>query len=231
MMDAAVNSIGIPALADEAAPRRGPSRRTLLAGAVALAVAASGAAWIVLPASQESTEDAYVAADASEVAPKVRGLVSEVLVRDNQPVHAGDPLVRIDPEEFDSRAVGAGAELADAEAEVAAARAGLASLGAEQQLASANIDAAGTNIRAAVAEADRAEADRLRYETLAERGFATRSALDARRAAAIGAVQAARRSEAMLSVSRREAGVTSARRGTLEAALAKAQAQVGRAQA
>jgi membrane fusion protein (multidrug efflux system) len=229
-MDAAVNTLG-PAVEAEATPRRGPSRRTVLAGVTALAVAAAGTFYILLPASHETTDDAYVASDASEVAPRVRGLVAQVLVRDNQPVRAGDPLVRIDPEEFDSRAEAAGADLADAQADVAAAKANLSSLGAEQALAFANVDAAGTAIRAATAEAGRAEADRLRSETLAARGFATRSLLDARRAAAIGAEQAARRSRAMLVVSQREAGVTSARRDTLEAALAKAEAKVAKARA
>ena len=144
-MDAAPQNLGeITAAEPPPAARRGPSPRILLAGGVALAVAVAGAAWIARPASHETTEDAYVAADASEVAPRVRGLVSEVLVRDNQPVRAGDPLVRIDAEEFDSRSEAAGADLADALADVAAAQAGLASLGAEEKLASANIAAAGT---------------------------------------------------------------------------------------
>ncbi|MDB5692044.1 MAG: hypothetical protein JWO81_1107, partial [Alphaproteobacteria bacterium] len=97
---------------------------------------------------------------------------------------------------------------------------------AEQGLAAAHIRAAATDIRAAAAEADRADADRRRYEALAERGFATRRDLDARRAAAIGAEQGALHSRALLSVSEREAGVTSARRATLEATLARAEAQV-----
>lgn len=230
-MDAAVNSIDGVFPVEAPVQRRGRSRRTLLAGALALAIAAGGAVYLSTPAAHETSEDAYVAADASEVAPRIKGLVADVLVRDNQPVRAGDPLVRIDPEEFDTRSQAAGADLDDAVADVAAARAGLVSLDAEERLASANIEAAGTGIRAAAAEAQRAEADRLRYETLAERGFATRSALDSRRATAIGAEQATRRSRALLSVSQREAGVTSARRAELEAALAKAQAQVGRARA
>ncbi len=37
----------------------------------------------------ESTDDAYVQADSTIVAPKVSGYLSEVLVADNQPVKAG----------------------------------------------------------------------------------------------------------------------------------------------
>jgi membrane fusion protein (multidrug efflux system) len=36
-----------------------------------------------------STDDAYVKADSTIIAPKVGGYLSEVLVRDNQPVKAG----------------------------------------------------------------------------------------------------------------------------------------------
>jgi membrane fusion protein (multidrug efflux system) len=230
-VNAAVNSIDLAAAAEVLPPRRRPARRMLLSAGVAIAIAATGAFYILSPSASESTDDAYVAADASEIAPRVRGLVAEVLVRDNQAVRAGDALVRINAEEYDSRTDSASADLAEAQADVAAASAALASLAAEESLAAANVRAAGTDIRAAAAEAERADADRRRYEALADRGFATRRDLESRRAGAIGAEQAALRSRAMLSVSERQAGVTSARRATLEAALARAQAHVQRSRA
>jgi len=237
-MDAATGSIETAAPAENeildpapAKARRGPSRRTMFAGLVALAIAAAGILWILTPSTRESTDDAYVAADASAVAPRVSGLVAEVLVRDNQAVRAGQPLIAIDPEEYDARAESASATLAEAEADVASARAALVSLSAEQSLAAANTSEAGTAIAAADAEATRAEADRQRFETLAARGFATRADLDARRASAIGARQAAARSRARLNVSERSAGVTGARRASLEAALAQAEARLARARA
>ncbi|MGC3971139.1 MAG: HlyD family secretion protein [Pirellulales bacterium] len=239
-MDAATGSIDqaepveIEILAEDPAPakpRRGPSRRTLIVALIALAVAAAGIFWILTPSASETTDDAYIAADASEVAPRVSGLVADVMVRDNQAVRAGQPLVAINPEEYDARAESASATLAEAEADVASARAALTSLSAEQSLAAATSTEAGTAIAAADAEAARAEADRQRFETLAARGFATRADLDARRASAIGARQAAARSRAQLAVTERSAGVTSARRATLEAALAQAEARLARARA
>lgn len=206
------------------AARRGPGRRTLLVSGAALAAAAGGALWITARPSAESTDDAYVTADATTVAPKVRGLVGAVLVRDNQVVHAGDPLVRIDPEEFDAKAATGQADLADAEAEIAAARAALVSLGAEERLASANVAAARTTIRSSGAEAQRADLDRRRYDALVATGAVAKRDADTYRTTAIGAQQAAARAQALLAVSEREAGVTSAKRATLEAALQKAQA-------
>lgn len=46
------------------------------------------------------TRDGRVRADVVGVAPDVSGLVTEVLVRDNQVVHRGDVLFRIDPDRF-----------------------------------------------------------------------------------------------------------------------------------
>ena len=47
------------------------------------------------------TRDARISADIVGVTPDVSGLVSEVRVRDNQPVHKGDVLLVIDPARFD----------------------------------------------------------------------------------------------------------------------------------
>src|ERR1700742_3702903 len=101
------------------------SRRTLLSVSAAAAVAIGGAVYIVVPKGTETTDAAYIQADSSVVAPKVRGLVADVLVAHNQPVHRGDPLVRIDPEEFDARLASAQADLLNAQAGVASARAAL----------------------------------------------------------------------------------------------------------
>jgi membrane fusion protein (multidrug efflux system) len=217
-----------------APPRRKfltPSHRTLLVAVAAVAVAIAGSAYIVAPPSHESTDDAYVGADVTTVAPKVRGLVAEILVRDNQTVHAGDPLVRIDPEEFDAKVASAKADLGDAEAGVASARAALTSLDAEERLAAANVVAAQTSIRSANAQAARANADRRRYEELVPTGAVARREADLYKAAAITAEQDAARSVAMYDVSQRAQSVTEAKRATLEAALEKAQATVQRARA
>jgi membrane fusion protein, multidrug efflux system len=48
-----------------------------------------------------STDDAFVEAHVSPVSARVRGTVLEVLVRDNQDVSAGAPLVRLDPRDLE----------------------------------------------------------------------------------------------------------------------------------
>jgi membrane fusion protein (multidrug efflux system) len=211
--------------------RARPSRRTLIVGATALAIALGGTALILAPANSQSTDDAYVRADATSIAPKVRGLVAQVLVKDNQSVKAGDPLVRIDAEEFDARLATARAEVADAEAGVASAQAALISLDAEERLASANVRAAQSTIRAARAQAAQADADDQRYQNLEGSGAVATHDVDRFHTAAITARQDAERIEALYDVSRQNAGVIGAKRATLLAGLQKSRATVARAHA
>ena len=205
--------------------------RAVIASAIAIAAAGAGALWITAPASSQTTNDAYVDADSTTVAPKVRGLVEEVLVRDNQVVRAGDPLVFVDPEEFNAKVAAARADLADANADVAAAQAALVSHDAEERLATAQVSEAGTTIRAADAEAERADADRKRTDALAAQGFASRRTVDSFRSQAVSAEQAAARSRASLTVSQRQAELTGSKRDGLMADLQKAQARQLGAQA
>src|SRR5579872_630315 len=216
----------LPEQVGTAPPRqRRLTSRTLTVSLMAMVAAGAGIFWIVSPASSQTTDDAYIEADTTNVAPKVRGLVEQIIVRDNQSVHAGDPLLRIDPEEFDARVGAAKANLADTDAAVAAARAAVASQGAEEQLAVAQIGEAGTAIRSADAEADRAAADRGRTDALAARGFASRQTVDSFRSQAIGAEQAAAKARAALAVSQRQASLTRSRRAGLLADVEKAEAQ------
>jgi membrane fusion protein, multidrug efflux system len=48
----------------------------------------------------ESTDDAYVGGNVTDLAPKVSGLIAQIAVMDNQYVHAGDLLVQLDDREY-----------------------------------------------------------------------------------------------------------------------------------
>ena len=211
--------------------RRKLSRNPLIAGAVAILIALAGIAWLFAPRTSESTDNAYLKADSSSVAPKVGGLVAAILVRDNQVVHAGDPLVRIDAQEFDAKLAGAQAAVQDAEAGVATAKAALAALDADEQLAAAQIHAAQTSIQSADAEYVRATSDNRRFAALMAQGFATRRDAERVRAVAIGAASARDRSRADRDVTSEQAAVTRARRPVLIAQLAQAEATAAKARA
>jgi membrane fusion protein (multidrug efflux system) len=200
-------------------------------GLIAFVIAAAGIWWLTAPRNSESTDNAYLQADASEVAPRVGGLVTAVLARDNQAVKAGDPLVRIDVRDYDSRLLEAEAAVADADAQVATARATLASLGAEQKLAAAHIRSINTQIAAADAESARAAADRRRYNALLVDGFVTRRDAEQVDSTAIGAASAAQRSRADLGASIEEASVTQAKGPILAARVQAAEAAAAKARA
>ena len=212
-----------------AAPRL--SRRSVAIGALALILAASGAIFIAVPKSSTTTDDAYLHADSTAVAPKIRGLIAIIFVRDNQPVRTGDKLIQIDPEEFDARVASAVASVTSAKAGVMAAEAALVSLDAEQRVAHASVLAADTVIRSTDAQNDRALADRRRYEALVGSGAVARSEVDHYRAAALTAASETAHSRATLAVTREQEALTHARRAGLLANLALAQASVAGAQA
>jgi membrane fusion protein (multidrug efflux system) len=207
------------------------SSKTLVAVGAAAVLLLGGTAYILAAKPTASTDDAYLHADSTVVAPKVRGLISDILVRDNQTVKAGQPLIRIDPEEFDARLAAAEAEQETAEAKVAAAKAALVSLAAEEKLADANIHASQTAIVSTDAQNVRAAADRQRYDHLVATGAVSKRDADLYRAAAATAQSDADHSRALLAVSRSQADVTRAKRPDLEAALAEANAGVARAKA
>jgi len=94
------------------------------------ALAALGYYWWTTARFLQSTDDAYLRADAVTAAPKISGYVSDVLVRENQPVAAGQPLVRIDPANYRATLARQSAMRDASEAAVATSQAQL-----QQQLA------------------------------------------------------------------------------------------------
>jgi membrane fusion protein (multidrug efflux system) len=219
-------------LAAPAVKRKLPfSPKTAVAVAVAIALATAGGVYIALPKPSETTNAAYVQADSSTVSPRVRGLVAEVLVQHNEPVRAGQPLIRIDPEEFNAREAAAAANLQNAQAAVLAARAAFAQLDAEERLADSGIAAAKASILSGEAQSEQATSDRTRFEALAVAGAASRRDADQYRATAIAAESETQRLRAQLGVSQGQAAAVRARRSTLSANLAQAEAGVASAQA
>eukprot|EP01031_Cornospumella_fuschlensis_P003893 gene3893-4855_t len=92
----------------QASARMLPEVKALLAGAGLIA----WSAWHFTAGGRgEGTNDAFVQADFTLVAPKVSGFIGEVLVEDNQPVTAGQLLARIDDRDYRAALSGARAEV------------------------------------------------------------------------------------------------------------------------
>jgi membrane fusion protein (multidrug efflux system) len=114
----------------------------------------------------ETTDDAYVKADYTTVAPKVSGYVAEVAVGDNERVKAGQVLARIDDRDF-------GAALDQARADVETAAAAIRNLDAQIALQHSVIDQQKADVAATEAALDFAREDRARYQDLKKTGYGT----------------------------------------------------------
>src|SRR5712671_7338224 len=142
-------------------------RKLLMAGA-AVAVLASVAwyGWDYWTVGQYlvSTDDAYVKADNTTVAPKISGYLREVLVGDNEPVKTGQVLARIDERDFK-------VALDQARSDVAAANAAIGSKQAQLGVQQALIDAARATIEVDKATVTFAAQENKRYGDLAATGY------------------------------------------------------------
>jgi membrane fusion protein (multidrug efflux system) len=87
--------------------------------------------WHLFNRGKVSTDDAYVDGRVYTITPRVPGYVVEVLVEDNQRVQAGDPLVRLDPVEYEVALAESRAALASLQEDATAAEQALALAGQE----------------------------------------------------------------------------------------------------
>jgi membrane fusion protein, multidrug efflux system len=150
-------------------PSRQAIKRVALGLALALAVAGAadlGFGYLNTGRYLETTDDAYVKADSTIVAPKVSGYIAEVLVRDNQKVTAGQLLAQIDDRDFKTA-------LAQARADVAASEAAVRNLDAQIELQRPVIEQQAAEVDAAEANLKFAQEERGRYDALMKSGSGT----------------------------------------------------------
>lgn len=168
-------------------------------------------------AGVQRTDDAYVAADYTVLAPRVAGQVSALLVDDNEEVHAGQLLARIDDRDYAAAADAARADVAVAQAAVAGADAALA----QQQSVIAQAQAALSAARAARVFA---RADYERYADLARHGAGSTQNAQQARARIDTASAEVERQAAALQAARQQVNLLQAQREHAAAALARAHA-------
>ncbi|MGT2438967.1 HlyD family secretion protein [Bradyrhizobium betae] len=141
-------------------------RKLLLTGAAIIALTGTG--WYgydywTIGQYLVSTDDAYVKADNTTIAPKVSGYLNRVLVADNEHVKAGQVLARIDDRDFR-------VALDQARADVQAANATIASKEAQLEVQQAVIKAARATLDVDQANLTFAAQDNKRYADLAASG-------------------------------------------------------------
>jgi membrane fusion protein (multidrug efflux system) len=202
------------------AARKGGIRRFLLAGtAVALLAGAIWYGWDYWTVGRflVSTDDAYVKADNTTIAPKVSGYLSEVLVGDNERVAAGQVLARIDDRDFK-------VALDQAKADVAAAEAAVVSKRAQLEVQQAVIAAAKATIDVDTATQTFASQENKRYTDLAATGYGSVQNAQSAQSRNAGAQAAILRDTANLASAQKQVEL-------LKAEIAQAIAAAGRASA
>lgn len=174
-----------------AAPNKTNRRRHVYGGIAALVLAAAvGVYYLEYVAPFESTDDAFIEANVTPIAPQVAGRVQKLMVTDNQAVQAGDVLLQIDPRDYQ-------AKLDQANAALTAAKGRLAQAHAQFTADQARIQQEQASVLAVEAEARQAAADYKRYQAVGDQGISA-SQLDlagTKASASEAEVQAARNQE------------------------------------
>lgn len=146
------------------APKKSNRRRHLFASLAVLSVSlATGIYYLVYVAPYESTDDAFIAAHVTPVAPQVAGRVLKLLVKDNEEVKPGQVLVQIDPSDYE-------AKLDQQRASLTAAQSRLGQANAQFIADQARVGQEKANVVAAEAQAKQAGADYKRYQAVGDLG-------------------------------------------------------------
>ncbi len=204
----------------------GNKRKRALLGAAAVALLAAG--WygydyVTVGRFIVSTDDAYVGADMSIIAPKIAANVADVPIVENQHVLSGDTLVRLDDGDYKLAVDQAAAKLATQKAALETFAAQIAASQATAAQTRAQLDAAKATLV-------RTEADYARTSALADKDFSTKASLDAALAARDSAKAQVAAGGAAIETADANVGVLKAQRAEaervvkeLEVALAKAE--------
>jgi len=206
--------------------------RYLIIGALVITAVVVGWSKISYMLHHEETENSQLETNIVPVLPKVGGWVTEVLVKDNQMVHVGDTLVKIDDRDLKIKVLQAEAALKNAEANVAliSANAGTAranvntsdasfqAQNAGIETASAQVATAQANVEAAKIRVWKATQDFNRYQQLFNLRSTTQQQFDAAKAEKEAA-------EAALTIAQKQEDAAKS-----QMTVAKKQSQIGNSQ-
>ena len=245
-------------LALEEAPKglANPKTKRLALGAGAVLLAALVSLFFYYH-NRESTDDAQVDGHITPIASKVYGRVGQVLVDDNEPVKAGQVLVKIDPRDYQAAVDQARAALLLAESEARSAGVDVprtrenvlsGTTSADAQLLGSQADLAGAqttyeqaqtadlawaqaNVEKSLANAELAKADLARYLPLVEKGEISKQQYDAAKANADATASALEADRERLAQARRSVDVAMAQLEAAKARVEQAKAEVAAARA
>ncbi|HZR73525.1 MAG TPA: HlyD family secretion protein [Bradyrhizobium sp.] len=166
----------------------------------------------------QSTDDAFIAARQSSIAPKVSGYITAVPVTDNQHVEAGQVIARIDDRDYRIA-------LEQAEAQVGAAQASIENIDAQLEVQKAQINANQAQVDQTQAALVFAQQQATRYQHLEQTGYGTVQNSEQYTSQLRQQQAALQSAQATLNLAQRQVEGLKAQRKSAEANLAQAQAQ------
>jgi membrane fusion protein (multidrug efflux system) len=256
------NAPRVPVTLEEPFPPEPPKglkspkvQRLLMLGAIVVLAVAAGL--FLYYRNRESTDDAQVDGHITPIAAKISGRVAEVLVHDNEPVKAGQVLVKIDPRDYQAALDNAKASLAlalseaqSANVDVPRTRENVASgtsnanaglLGAEADLAQAqaayaqaqnsDLAYAKANVEKSRANAQLAQADLERYRPLMDKGEISKQQFDGAKANADATASALKAEEEKIQQAQSNIQIVKAQLNAAQARVEQARAGVSSARA
>jgi membrane fusion protein (multidrug efflux system) len=230
-------------------------QRLLLIGGIVLVVILAGL--FLHYHNRETTDDAQVDGHITPIASKIYGRVAQVMVNDNQPVKAGQVLVKIDPRDYQASLDQVKAQLALAESDAqsagvdvprtrenvasgtSSADAQLAGAIADLQTAQVTYDQARTsdlayaqaNIDKSRANAELGQADLARYKPLLDKGEISKQQYDAAKANADATASALKADQEKLGQAQRSVDIAKSQLVAAAARVDRAKAGVASAHA
>ena len=199
-------------------------RNTATALAVVLGLAGIAVvfyAWQLPPFASDvqTTDNAYVRGYVTLISPQLAGYITDVPVKDYEPVKAGEVLARLDDRIYRQK-------VEQANATLASQKAALANSEQQENAAKARIGASQAALDSAKSAKRRAEENWTRIEELSNKGIATQADREQSRTTLDQAEAAVSQGEANLEVSKQDLQTIIVSRDSLRAAVAGAEASV-----
>jgi membrane fusion protein, multidrug efflux system len=202
--------------------RNGPPRRFLVIGAVvAILGLFFGVRYWMYASTHEDTDDAYVTGYTHQISSRITGTVEEVLVDDNWHVTAGQPLLKLDPRDYQVQLQKDEASYLQAQAQLLQAIAQIPL--AEAQLAQAQAQADSTKANSDYLQRTFERNSQLFYQG---RGVISKQDLDTAQSQAETSVATYKANVAAVNVAKENLKVARAQEEAARAEAAAAQAQV-----
>ena len=176
---------GQPSQEDQPGPKKKQIRPLLLfiiGGVILLIILFFGYRYWEHASTHEDTDDAYVTGNTHQISARVAGTVQQVLVDDNWHVEASQPLVKLDPRDFEVALVKNRAQLKQANAQVSQTEAAVEQANAELLQRYAEVKLAAAQVIQTQANFDIAKINFDRSQGLFQKGAVSKEEVDTNRA-------------------------------------------------